>query len=51
MLAFARDEPKLAAALEKANGPAERSEIQVHFLRQYMPRYAFNAQRVDLVLR
>ncbi|QKS01178.1 DUF4185 domain-containing protein [Sphingomonas sp. CL5.1] len=51
MLTFARDEPKLTAALAKAKSPAEHSMIQAGFLGRYMPRYAFNAQRVDLVLR
>ena len=48
MLEFARDEPLLDAALEKADSPEKRSAVQVGFLRRYMPRCAFNAQRVDL---
>lgn len=49
MQAFARDEPLMDAAVEKADSPEKRSAVQVDFLRRYMPRYAFNAQRVDLI--
>lgn len=50
MLSFARDEPKLSAELEKIESPEERSATEIGFLKRYMPRYALNAQRVDLVL-
>lgn len=48
--AFGRDEALLAAALEQAQGPQEHSRIEVDFLRRYMPGFAFNAQRIELVL-
>jgi hypothetical protein len=50
MLAFARDEPLLDAALSNADTAAKRGRVQGEFLRRYMPGYAFNAQRVDLIL-
>jgi hypothetical protein len=36
--------------MEKAEGAEERSAVMSDFTRRYMPRYACNAQRVDLVL-
>jgi hypothetical protein len=48
---FAADEPLMTAALEKADRPEQRAAIQADFTRRYMPRYAFNAQRVDLIVR
>lgn len=47
--AFATDQAKLAAALEKVTDPLSRTRIEADFLRRYTPRFAFNAQRVDLV--
>ncbi|TWB43993.1 DUF4185 domain-containing protein [Nitrospirillum pindoramense] len=47
---FAKDEDRLAAALEKADGPRARAGIEANFLRRYMPGFSFNAQRVDLIL-
>ena len=49
MLKFAHDEPLLDAAMSQAGTPAKRGLVQAEFLRRYMPGYAFNAQRVDLV--
>ncbi|TWB64358.1 DUF4185 domain-containing protein [Nitrospirillum viridazoti] len=48
--AFAKDEDRLAAALEKADGAQARAGIEADFLHQYMPGFSFNAQRIDLVL-
>jgi len=48
--AFARDQALLGAALEKADSPEKRSAVMSDFTRRYMPGYAFNAQRVDLVV-
>jgi hypothetical protein len=47
---FARDRSLLDAAIEKAESPEERSAVMADFTRRYMPRYACNAQRVDLIL-
>jgi hypothetical protein len=46
--AFARDESTFDAALKKAVDAQQRSAVTIEFFRRYMPRYAFNAQRVDL---
>jgi uncharacterized protein DUF4185 len=51
ILTFAADEPIMTAALEKAGSPEQRATVQSDFTRRYMPRYAFNAQRVDLIVR
>jgi len=45
---MARDQSVLDADLKKADGPQARSAIMIDFTRRYIPRYAFNAQRVDL---
>ena len=50
MPAFARDEPKVAAELEKIENPEKRSAAEIGLLKRYLPRYALNAQRVDLIL-
>src|SRR6185312_5486377 len=50
ILTFARDEPLMTAALEKAGSPEKRAAVQSDFTRRYMPRYAFSAQRVDLIV-
>jgi hypothetical protein len=47
---FARDRSVLEAHLEKAASPEERSAVMADFTRRYLPRYACNAQRVDLIL-
>jgi hypothetical protein len=47
---FARNRSLLDASLEKVDGPEERSAVMSDFTRRYMPRYSFNAQRVDLIL-
>jgi hypothetical protein len=47
---FARDRALLEASLEKADTSEKRSAVMSDFTRRYMPRYAFNAQRVDLKL-
>lgn len=48
--AFGQDEALFAAALEKADSPEAHSAIEVDFLKRYMPRFAFNTQRIDLQL-
>lgn len=48
---FARDRALLDAALEKADTAEKRGAVMADFTRRYLPRYSFNAQRVDLVLR
>ena len=48
--AFARDRALMDAALEKADTPEKNAAVMVDFTRRYLPRYAFNAQRVDLAL-
>jgi hypothetical protein len=48
---FARDRPLMEAALDKADNAEKRTTVMWDFTRRYLPRYAFNAQRVDLVLR
>jgi hypothetical protein len=50
ILTFAHDEPLMTAALEKADSPEKRAAVQSDFIQRYMPRYACNAQRVDLIL-
>ncbi len=49
--AFATDQGQLSTALEKVTDPLSRTRIEADFLRRYTPRFAFNAQRVDLVTR
>ncbi len=49
VLTFARDEPLMTAALDKADSPEKRSAIQSDFIRRWMPGFSFNAQRVDLI--
>ena len=49
ILTFSRDEPVLDAQLSKADSPQKRGTVQAEFIRRYMPGYAFNAQRVDLI--
>lgn len=49
--AFTRDRAILAASLEKAASPQARSALTADFHRRYLPRYAFNAQRVDLIVK
>jgi hypothetical protein len=46
---FTRDEALLDAELEKAD-PEKRTAVLVDFMQRYLPRYACNAQRVDLIL-
>lgn len=46
---FARDRSLLEAAIEKAQSAEERGAVMSDFTRRYMPRYACNAQRVDLI--
>jgi hypothetical protein len=48
--AFARDEAKLTAAIEKAASSEARSAVALDFLLRYMPGMTFNTQRVDLIL-
>jgi hypothetical protein len=50
ILTFARDEPVMTAALEKADTPERRAAIQADFIRRYMPGYACNAQRIELIV-
>ncbi len=50
MDSFARDESLMETQLGKADSAESRSIVQAQFLRRYMPGYAFNAQRVDLIL-
>ena len=50
MASFARAEPELAAELDKIGDPGKRSAAEIGFLERYLPRYALNAQRVDLIL-
>lgn len=47
---FARDRALLATEVDKADSPEKRGAIMSDFTRRYMPRYACNAQRVDLIL-
>ncbi len=49
ILGFSRDESVLEAELSKADSPQKRGTVQAEFIRRYMPGYAFNAQRVDLI--
>jgi hypothetical protein len=49
MLKFAHDEPLLDAQMAKATTPEQRGTVQAEFLHRYMPSYALNAQRVDLM--
>jgi len=49
ILTFSRDESVLDAQLSKADSPQKRGTVQAEFIRRYMPGYAFNAQRVDLI--
>lgn len=39
----------MSAALEKAQGPEERSAIMINYARRYLPRFSCNAQRVELI--
>ncbi|MDO7835535.1 hypothetical protein Q4610_10825 [Sphingobium sp. HBC34] len=48
--AFGQDEALLGKALESASGPEAHSAIEAAFLRRYMPRFAMNAQRIDLTV-
>jgi len=48
--AFARDSPLLDASLEKADTAEKRTAVTTDFMRRYMPGYACNAQRVDLLV-
>jgi len=46
---FVRDRSVLAAQLQAAQGPRAKSAVIAEFHRRYLPRYAFNAQRVRLL--
>lgn len=48
--AFTRDRSSLAADLAAAGGLEKRTEVLTEFHRRHLPHYAFNAQRIDLVL-
>lgn len=48
--AFGRDEALLQAAIERAATPSAKTAAEVDFLHRYMPRFACNAQRIDLLL-
>lgn len=50
ILTFAADEPRMTAALDEARTPEQRAATQSDFTRRYMPRYAFNTQRVDITV-
>ena len=47
---FGRDEALMTEALAKAKTPQEHSDIELDFLRRYMPGMRMNIQRVDLKL-
>ena len=47
---FTRDHHLLDAEMEKADSPEQRTAVMVAFMQRYLPRYACNAQRVDLIL-
>jgi hypothetical protein len=47
---FTRDSHLLDADMEKADSPEKRTAVLVNFMQRYLPRYACNAQRVDLIL-
>jgi hypothetical protein len=47
---FTRDRHLLDASMEKAASPEQRTAVMVDFMQRYLPRYACNAQRVDLTL-
>jgi hypothetical protein len=45
---MARDQSLLDADLKRAGSPQARSAVMIDYTRRYIPRYAFNTQRVDL---
>jgi hypothetical protein len=47
--AFGRDGALLEAALARAPTPHARTMVETDFIRRYMPRFACNVQRIDLV--
>lgn len=47
---FARDQSLIGPQIEKADSPERRSAVISEVTRRYMPRYACNAQRMDLLL-
>ncbi|MWV26876.1 DUF4185 domain-containing protein [Erythrobacter sp. GH3-10] len=48
--AFGRDGDLVDAEMAKAKDATERTMIEAAILRRYMPNFAMNAQRIDLVL-
>ncbi|MFZ2979672.1 MAG: hypothetical protein WA085_01430, partial [Sphingobium sp.] len=47
--AFGRDEALVDAEMSKARDASEKTVIEAEILRRYMPGFAMNAQRIDLV--
>jgi len=47
--AFGRDEMLVEAELNKAATPQERTVIEAEILRRYMPGFAMNAQKIELI--
>lgn len=47
---FARDQAAVEAEIAKAEDAEKRGALMSNLTRRYMPRYACNAQRVDLIL-
>jgi hypothetical protein len=49
ILEFSRAESLMDAQLRNARTAQERGRIQGEFIHRYLPRYGFNAQRIDLI--
>lgn len=47
---FGRDEARMQAAIDAAATPHAKTAVEVDFIHRYMPRFACNAQRIDLRL-
>lgn len=47
---FGRDEALVDAEMGKAATPQEKTMIEAAILRRYMPGFAMNAQRIDLII-
>lgn len=48
---FGRDEAVVDAEMSKAATPQDRTAIEADILRRYMPGFAMNAQRFELILK
>lgn len=47
---FGRDEALVDAEMSRASNPQEKTVIEAAILQRYMPGFAMNAQRVDLII-